>query len=308
MATTSSPVYPAQAGTKARRSNWRRSLKPWLFLAPLLILNFIVVVVPSVLSVRYAFTDWSGVGSANYVGLANFQEMFSDRWYWKAIWNNVRWTLIFLTVPVGMGLLGASLLSSIKRGQMLFRTLYFVPYVLASVVNTYIWKLILNPVFGVGPWLAERGIPWLDIRFFGSAATSLYAVAFVDNWHFWGFLVVLYLAAMHGVDSQLYEAARIEGASRWQEFWHVTVPGIRPTLTFTLIMIMIWSFLVFDYIYLLTGGGPARSSEVLATLTYTTAFYSFRVGYATAISLTMTLFSAIFISLFALLRRMGWEV
>lgn len=79
MATTSSPVYPARAGTKARRSNWRRSLKPWLFLAPLLILNFIVVVVPSVLSVRYAFTDWSGVGGANYVGLANFQEMFSDR-------------------------------------------------------------------------------------------------------------------------------------------------------------------------------------------------------------------------------------
>jgi len=86
------------------------------------------------------------------------------------------------------------------------------------------------------------------------------------------------------------------------------VPGIRTTLTFTLIMIMIWSFWVFDYIFLLTGGGPARSSEVLATLTYSTAFYSFRVGYATAISLTMTLFSAIFISLFAILRRIGWEV
>jgi raffinose/stachyose/melibiose transport system permease protein len=133
-------------------------------------------------------------------------------------------------------------------------------------------------------------------------------VAFVDNWHFWGFLVVLYLAAMQGVDTQLYEAARIEGASRWQEFRHVTIPGIRPTLTFTLIMIMIWSFLVFDYIFLLTQGGPAHSSEVLATLVYSTAFYSFRVGYATAISLTMTLFSAIFISLFAILRRMGWEV
>ena len=85
--------------------------------------------------------------------------MFSDSVYWKAIWNNMRWTLVFLTVPVAMGLLGATLLSSIRRGQMLFRTLFFIPYVLASVVNTYIWKLILNPVFGVGPWLAERGIP-----------------------------------------------------------------------------------------------------------------------------------------------------
>jgi raffinose/stachyose/melibiose transport system permease protein len=308
MASTSTPAYAAQSKRPARRRHWRRTLKPYLFLAPLLILNFIVVIVPSILSIRYAFTDWSGMGPANYVGLANFQEMLSDNVYWKAIWNNVRWTLVFLTVPVAMGLLGATLLSSIKRGQMLFRTLYFIPYVLASVVNTYIWKLILNPVFGVGPWLAERGFPWLDIRFFGSTATSLYSVAFVDNWHFWGFLVVLYLAAMHGVDAQLYEAARIEGSTRWQEFLHVTIPGIRPTLTFTLIMIMIWSFLVFDYIYLLTQGGPANSSEVLATLTYRTAFYSFRVGYATAISLTMTLFSAIFISLFAILRRRGWEV
>ncbi len=308
MASTSTPAYVAKTNRRANRSLWGRNLKPYLYLAPLLILNFIVIVVPSILSIRYAFTDWSGLGPATYVGLANFQEMFTDGVYWKAIWNNVRWTLVFLTVPVAMGLLGAALLSSIKRGQMLFRTLYFIPYVLASVVNTYIWKLILNPVFGVGPWLADRGFPWLDIRFFGSAATSLYSVAFVDNWHFWGFLVVLYLAAMHSVDSQLYEAARIEGASRWQEFFHVTIPGIRPTLTFTLIMIMIWSFLVFDYIYLLTQGGPANSSEVLATLTYQYAFYSFRVGYATAIGLTMTFFSAVFISLFAILRRMGWEV
>jgi raffinose/stachyose/melibiose transport system permease protein len=133
-------------------------------------------------------------------------------------------------------------------------------------------------------------------------------VAFVDNWHFWGFLVVLYLAAMHAVDAELYEAARIEGANPWHEFWHVTLPGIRPTLVFTLLMIMIWSFLVFDYIYLLTNGGPAQSSEVLGTLTYSTAFYSLRVGYATAIALTMTFFSALFISMFVVLRRLGWEV
>ena len=152
------------------------------------------------------------------------------------------------------------------------------------------------------------GIPGLDIAFLGNSSTALLTIAFVDNWHFWGFLVVLYLAAMHAVDPELYEAARIEGANRWHEFWHVTLPGIRPTLVFTLLMIMIWSFLVFDYIYLLTGGGPAHSSEVLATLTYSTAFYSLRVGYATAIALTMTLFSAIFIGMFVLLRRLGWEI
>jgi raffinose/stachyose/melibiose transport system permease protein len=306
MAVSSAPtVIPASEVTKRRR---RFPWKPWLFLAPLLLLNFVVIITPSLLSVRYAFTDWSGLGEAKFVGLANFQEMLGDPAYFRALGNNVRWTLIFLTVPVTMGMLGAYLLSTIKTGQMLFRTLYFIPYVISSVVNAYIWKLILNPVFGVGPWLAERGIPWLDIRFFGRSDTSLYAVAFVDNWHFWGFLVVLYLAAMNAVDVELYEAARMEGANRWHEFVHVTVPGIRPTLVFTLLMIMIWSFLTFDYIYLLTNGGPAQSSEVLATLTYSTAFYSLRVGYATAIALTMSLFAALFVSLFVILRRMGWEV
>lgn len=310
MAISTSPAHPTASAVPLQRRHRRRrrALVPWLFLAPLLLINLLVIIVPSLLSVRYAFTEWSGLGDPKYIGLANFQELLTDRVFFKAMWNNARWTLVFLTVPVLMGLVGAALLSSIKRGQMLFRTFYFIPYVLASVVNTYIWKLILNPSFGVGPYLAQYGITFLDVRFFGKPETSLYAVAFVDNWHFWGFLVVLYLAAMHGVDAELYEAARIEGAGRWQEFRHVTVPGIRPTLVFTLVMIMVWSFLVFDYIFLLTQGGPAHSSEVLATLTYSTAFKSFRVGYATAIGLSMTLFSIVFISLFALLRRMGWEV
>ena len=306
MAVSSAPTIRLAPHVAKRRGRFQ--WKPWLFLAPLLLLNFIVIITPSLLSVRYAFTDWSGLGDAKFVGLANFQEMLGDPVFYRTLGNNIRWTLIFLTVPVAMGLLGAYLLSTIKTGQMLFRTLFFIPYVISSVVNAYIWKLILNPVFGVGPWLAERGIPWLDVRFFGSSDTSLYAVAFVDNWHFWGFLVVLYLAAMNAVDAELYEAARMEGANRWHEFVHVTIPGIRPTLIFTLLMIMIWSFLTFDYIYLLTNGGPAQSSEVLATLTYSTAFYSLRVGYATAIALTMSLFSALFVSMFVILRRMGWEV
>lgn len=304
-------ITPALAPNPVQRDKRGQALKrwrPWLFLAPLLLLNLIVIMLPSVMALRYAFTDWSGIGPARFVGLANFKELLTDPVYYRSLWNNIRWTLIFLTVPVFMGLVGAHLLSSVKRGQVLFRTLFFIPYVLASVVNTYIWRLILNPVFGVGPWLADHGVPWLDVRFFGRADTALYSVAFVDNWHFWGFLVVLYLAAMNGVDVELYEAVRIEGANRWHEFRHVTIPGIRPTLIFTLMMIMIWSLLVFDYIFLLTNGGPAHSSEVLATYTYSTAFYSLRVGYATAIAVTMTFFSAIFVSMFAILRRMGWEI
>lgn len=288
--------------------NWKRVVTPWLFVAPILILNLIVVLGPSAASVYYSLTEWSGVGKPTWVGLANFQRILTDDVYRIALTNNLKWTLIFLTVPIVMGLLGAMLLAPIKRGQMFFRTVYFVPYVIASVVNAQVWRCLLHPIKGIGPWLARHGIPFLNVAFFGRESTALYAIAFVDNWHWWGFLVVVYLAAMQAVPVNLYEAARLEGASRWQEFRHVTLPGIRPTLVFTLLMTIIWSFLVFDYIYVLTEGGPAHASEVLATEVFNAAFGRFEVGYAAAVGLTMSLFCAIFVAIFVTLRRRGWEI
>ena len=122
-------------GKQRQTANWRKTLVPWLFLLPLLLINIIVVLGPSVGSIFYAFTEWSGVGPAKFVGLANFQRMLGDRVFRLAFVNNVKWTVLFLTVPIFMGLLGAALLSQIKRYQLLFRIAYFIPYVLASVVT-----------------------------------------------------------------------------------------------------------------------------------------------------------------------------
>lgn len=286
----------------------RKMIVPWLFMLPILLVNGVVIVGPSIASVYFAFTDWSGLGSANFIGLANFSKMFSDHVYRGAFINNVKWTLIFLTVPIFMGLLGAALLAPIKRGQMFFRTAYFIPYVIASVVNSQVWKNILHPTRGLGVFLARQGLEFMDIKFFGDQRIVLYSIAFVDNWHWWGFLVVVYLAAMQQIDPELYEAARIEGANRWQEFRHVTLPLIRPTMVFTLLMTIIWSFLVFDYIYVLTRGGPAHASEVLATETWRVAFSHFEAGYAAAIGLSMSFICAMVILGFIILRRRGWEI
>jgi raffinose/stachyose/melibiose transport system permease protein len=288
---------------------WQRTIVPWLFLLPLLLLNVVVILGPSIGSALYAFTDWSGIGAANFVGLANFERMLHDRVFYTALINNLKFTLIFLTVPVGMGLLGAGLLAPIKRFQFLFRAAFFIPYVLASIVNAQIWKSILHPVAGVGTWLANSyGWEWADVRIFGNRDTVLYAIAFVDNWHWWGFLLVIYLAAMQGVDQDLYDAARVEGASGWQQFRDVTIPGIRPTLVFTLLMTTIWSMLTFDYVYILTRGGPAHASEVLATMVYSSAFIGFEVGYAAAIALTMSIYCGLVVLGFIVLRRRGWEI
>jgi raffinose/stachyose/melibiose transport system permease protein len=120
--------------------------------------------------------------------------------------------------------------------------------------------------------------------------------------------MVLFLAAMQNIPPDLYDAAKIDGANRWQEFRHVTIPGIRPTLVFMLMMTAIWSFLVFDYVWILTQGGPAGSSEVLGTFLYKQAFNRFEAGYAAAIGLTMSLFAGMIIGVFVTLRRRGWEI
>ncbi|MCS7220615.1 MAG: sugar ABC transporter permease [Anaerolineae bacterium] len=301
-------VTPKAVVAQRRARLWRKTILPWLFIAPILILNVIVILGPSIGSAFFAFTEWSGLGTPKWVGLANFQRMLTDRVYRIAFTNNVKWTLIFLTVPIAMGLLGSALLAPIKRFAMFYRVAYFLPYVIASVVNAQIWRNILHPTMGIGPFLAERGLEFMNISFFGNRHVVLYSIAFVDNWHWWGFLVVLYLAAMQAVDPELYEAARLEGANRWQEWRHVTLPGILPTLVFTILMTIIWSFLVFDYIYLLTQGGPAHASEVLATEVFKSAFFRFEVGYAAAIGLSMSFIAAMVVTGFIILRRRGWQI
>lgn len=294
---------------EARSTYIRQQIGGWLFVLPVLLLNLIVIIIPSIIGLGMAFTDWSGVGSMNFIGLANFQELFQDKVFFKSLTNNLIWTVFFLIVPVALGLLGAYLLSGIKRGQMFFRVAYFIPYVIAVVVNTQLWRFLLNPRIGIGPYLAECcGITFLDIPFLGSRTYALYAVAFVDMWHFWGFLLVLYLAAMSGVDTELYEVARLDGANRWDQFRHVTLPSIRPTLVFTILMIIIWSGLVFDYVYIMTGGGPANASQVMGTYLYTSAFERFQAGYAAAVGICMTLWVVMAIGIFQGLRKMGWEI
>jgi len=282
---------------------------PWLFVLPILLLHLVVVAGPSIAAVYYSMTDWSGIGPAEFIGLQNFRRLFfEDMTFRRAFRNNVVWLGIFLTLPFLLALLSATLLAPVQRGGMLFRSALFLPYILPSVITANIWRNLLSPTLGLGAQLAKAGVPGLDRAFLGLPSTSLYAIAFVDNWHFWGFLMVLLLAAMQNIAPDLYHAARIDGANRWQEFRHVTLPGIRPTLVFLLLMTAIWSFLVFDYVWILTQGGPAGSSEVLGTWLYKNAFNRFEAGYAAAIGLTMSSFAILIVGVFAVLRRKGWEI
>lgn len=272
-----------------------------ILLLPALLIHLSVVALPALSTVVMSLYDWNGIGAAKYIGFGNFLEIFTqDEIFWRAMKNNTIWMLLFLTVPLIIGMLVAVMVTRVKHLQMVYRTVIFIPYVIASITAGKIWAALLNPYFGIPTvfkmlgWNGLASISWL-----GNKNIVLYTVAFVDNWHWWGFVMVLFVAALHQVDPDLYECIRIEGANKLQEFCHVTVPGIRPTLAFIVSLSLMWSFLTFDYVWAMTQGGPGQATEILSTWIYRNAFNYYRSGYANALCVVQ---SGIILIIFSISR------
>ncbi len=305
-ALTQQGVAGIQAGVPARRRSWKRllrdnSVRGWLFMIPLVAINIVVILVPSISALYYSLTDWTGIGGANFIGLANYVQMFSDADFANALWHNVIWTIFFLVVPMAMGLFGAYALSRIRRFALFFRVAFFIPYIVASVVSASVWRSLLSEDTGFGKILG--------VNFLGERQWALGSVAFVNNWAWWGFLVVVFLASMQGINPTLYEAASLDGASPSRQFFAITLPSIRPTFMFLGLMTIIWSFLSFDYVYILTQGGPAGSTEVLSTLLYREAFSNLQAGYASAIGVVMAAISGLVVATYLWIRRTrDWDI
>ena len=262
----------------------KRHIVPYLFILPAFIIHVCIVTGPALSTLVMSLFDWNGMGNAEFIGLENFKEIFHDPIVKLSVIHNVEWLLIFITVPLILGFIVAILVTQLRRTQMFFRTIYFVPYVISAAVAGKIWTAYMNPYYGVNSVLADLGFKKLsETLWLGNPDIALFSVAFVDNWHWWGFIMVLFLGTLHQVDPTLYEAARVDGANRFQELIHVSIPGIRQTIAFVLIMTIMWSFLTFDYVYIMTNGGPANATEIMSTYIYKNAFVKYRAGYANAL-------------------------
>jgi raffinose/stachyose/melibiose transport system permease protein len=312
-------IYMSQAGTAApplsqghtptaaepasARRPRRRTGKFYLMIAPALLLSGLVVLLPGILTAVAAFTNWDGLGlHPAWVGFANLREIFTDPVFLKSLGDNFIWMALFLTIPVAIGLLTAMLLLRRKRSRTVYQVIFLIPYVLAPITNAVLWlNIIYNPISGVVGFIRNHG--WNIDNPLASVHTAIYAVASVDIWHFWGFLTVVYLAALRQTPLDQVEAALVEGANGWQVFRYVYLPSIKPTLQLMWVMIVIFSFLAFDYVFLLTQGGPANSTEMLSTYAYTAAFSAFQFGKAAAVGLVMSGFGLISSFLFVWLSR-----
>ena len=263
-----------------------------LYLLPTLAINVVVILIPAFLTIVLAFFSWDGISRPEFIGLGNFVALWQDRVFWTALTNNLIWTAIFLVVPIATGLLAATMLLVVRRGRTFFQVVYFLPVIIATVITARVWQgMIYSPVTGVFGLLQRMGIPVVNPL--SQPSVALFGVATVDLWHWWGFLCVIFFAALRQVPAEQIEAARLEGATFFQMMRHVLLPGIKPTIILMMIMTVIWSFLVFDFVYILTQGGPAFGSEVLSTLAYRNAFYDLNVGQAAAASIVISLFGLV---------------
>lgn len=268
------------------------------FIIPSLSINLFVIFIPSILTLLLSFFEWDGIGSIRFVGIQNFINLLHYESFWQAISHNIIWTLIFISIPIILGLVGAELLRRTKWN--FFESIYFIPVTLPAVIVAIIWRYIYDPMRGIGKII---GIAPL-----GHPGTALYAIALANIWAWWGFLCAVFFSAIQGVPIELYEAAKLDGAKRWEEFRYITLPQIAPSIVLMEIMTIIWSFQVFDWVWATTQGGPAGASELLATLLYKEAFYSYRIGTASAIGVVISLFGILAINLLYYLRRKGMEV
>jgi len=283
--------------------------KVWFFVLPALLLHGSVILFPSVSSLFMSFYKWTGMGKAKFVGLENFQRLFfEDEVFWTALLNNIKWTVFFLTVPIILGIIVAFLVTNIKgeKEKKIYRIIFFIPVVVAPVVVGRLWGWIYDPFYGLFKFVFTKlGFTSLaqSWSWLGNPKIALYSVALVDNWHWWGFVMLVFLGACLGIDPIYYEVAKIDGANKWQEMWFITVPMIAPTLAFIMLMTVIWSFLAFEYVWIMTQGGPGHSTELLATWIYKKAFLTWEAGYACSIAVILFLLSSIFIIFFIYLRR-----
>lgn len=297
---------------KANLSNglWREERRvAYLLMLPSLLLYTLLVVVPCVNAIWLSFFEWNGFApTKKYVGLENYKEVFLDSQVHRAYMNNVIWASISVFV-VFFGLIIAVVLYQERlRGKTFFRVCYFFPYIFSNVITGIIWGWIYNPRWGaLNAFLKFIGLPNLQRAWLGDPSTVLYALICVGSWTYYGFCMVIFLSALQSLPVEVSEAARMDGANRWQELVYITIPQLRNQVTMLLVLTTIWSFKVFDLVYVMTGGSPYGRSEVMSFLIYVQAFQFNKVGYASATSLVLTLTVAVGTLIFLKVREKGGE-
>lgn len=297
----------SEVTSRSRRSLWREIVRArwaYVFVAPFFIFFALFSLYPVAFSMYLSFTEWKGLGPITYVGPVNYQKLLNDTVFWQAMGNGVILFLMYVPIMTLLALVLAVLLNSKRvRGFRIFRTIIFMPYITNMVAAGFAFRLLLNRtdgfvnqligIFGIGP------IPWLETPMGARISLCLLIV-----WAWLGYNMVLMLAGLQTISSDLTEAAQIDGAGQVQAFVYVTVPLMRPVLTFSVVLSTMGSFALFTEVSILTNGGQPMNATITPIVTiFNQAFVNFRLGYASAMSYVY--FAIIFVLTLFQMRYLG---
>ncbi len=274
--------------------NKRSDISSYSYLVPVFLILLTFQVFPIFYSFGLSLYNWDLIGDPEWVGLDNFWRLWDDPMFWKSIWNTLYYSILIVPLSIFCSLSVAMLLNNPIAGLGIYRTIYFLPVITSINAVAIVWNFIYHPDYGLlNKLLAIVGLPaqtWLQDPFWAMPCIILMSV-----WKGLGYNVIIFLTGLQNIPKHLYEAARIDGASRWQQFRHITWPLLSPTTYFVFTMSIIGSFQVFSQVYMMTPrGGPLKSTSVIVYYLYQKAFEKFEFGYALAMAfvLFLIIFSA----------------
>jgi raffinose/stachyose/melibiose transport system permease protein len=290
-------VAAASAPTPSRG---RRNLRTWAtivsFLLPALVLFSSLVLIPIGVALYLSMFKWSGFGApTDFVGLGNFTRMFQDSVFLGDLWRGFLLILFSVGIQLPFALAMAVLLNQRLRGRAIYRLLFFAPYVLSEVITAVLFSSVLSTNTGLLNLLLRKfGMHSLEQEWLGNPDLVMLTVFIVITWKYFGFHMMLYLAGLQGIPTEVLEAASIDGAGAWQRFRHVTLPLLGPTIRISVFLSVIGAIQLFDLVWVITRGGPTHASETMAVTMFQFGFKRFEVGYASAISVAILGISLVF--------------
>ena len=282
-----------------KRARPKINIVPYLFLIVPLFLFLMWVIGPMIYSFYLSLTNWDGISAPQFVGIANYIRLFKDRVFYTAIGNNLKWIVSFVTIPVIMGLVLAMALNSKIFGARVIKAAFFMPYILSFVVIGLIFGWMYHPAGGLlNSILKAIGLGWLTSGWLADPKLATWCIIAAALWRQVGYVMILYLAGLQAIDTSLVDAAKVDGSNNWQLFRHVILPQLSPVTAIVIIISIIDSLRSFDAVFIMTRGGPAGSTTVLAYFMYNEAFNNYNMGYGAAIAVCMFFITAIVIFIY----------
>ncbi|TYA11564.1 sugar ABC transporter permease [Paenibacillus faecis] len=268
----------------------------WMGLGPTLILYALFVFVPVIWSAYYGFFNWSGIGEAKFIGLDNYAEILRDPVFWRALKNNVIFVLASVFGQVPLALMLAVLLHKSNLLQRFLRSAVFLPMVLSTVVIGMIWQYIYHPQIGILNFLLDAlGLENWKLEWLSDRNIAIYSLIPPLIWSYVGLYLIIFMSALQNIPGEIHDAAKIDGVSGARKLVTITLPMIKNTVQVAVILCISGSLKSFDLVYIMTKGGPAHASELLATYMYNSTFTTYRYGFGSAISTTIMVISLLLI-------------